>query len=156
MSLNMQSKNVTRHASAAALFLTFAGVLVAQTPGINSDSSASPELIALSTPHSTSTYSVPDAGRDTSTLATSPAPSAPCVNPARVMPGTPAGTTSASSTLAASNLNTIASVGEQSAKRNSFIGVQPGMMPLDIRMDPTSTQKYGAAPAMVQLRIGRN
>jgi hypothetical protein len=58
--------------------------------------------------------------------------------------------------MAASKLNTVASVREQSTKRNSLIGVQPGSMPLDIRMDPTSTQKYGAAPAMVQIRIGRN
>jgi hypothetical protein len=155
--MNMKQTSFTRQASAAALFLTFAGVLVAQTPGTDSDSLNSPELIALSIPRSMSTHSGPDAVPNEkvptpTSLATLPAPSTTSLtNSTRVMPGTPASTT-----LAASKLNTVASVREQSTKRNSVIGVQPGNMPLDIRMDPTSTQKYGAAPAMVQIRIGRN
>jgi hypothetical protein len=155
----MQHKNLSRHAGTAALFFTFAGVLLSQTPGTDSDSTTSPELIALSTPRSMSNYSVPDAGRDEksqnlTSLATSPSPNTSSLTnptkPARVMPGTPA-----DPTLLASKLNTTASVREQSTKRNSLIGVQPGSMPLDVRMDPTASQKYGAAPAMVEIRIGR-
>jgi hypothetical protein len=153
----MKHTSFTRRASSVALFLTFAGVLVAQTPGTDSDSTTSPELIALSIPRSMSTHSGPDAVIDEklqtpTSLATFPSPSTTAVpNPTRIMPGTPA-----NATMAASKLATVASVREQSTKRNSVIGVQPGTMPLDVRMDPTSTQKYGAAPAMVQIRIGRN
>jgi hypothetical protein len=157
MRMNMKHTNFTRQASTAALFLTFAGVLVAQTPSTDSDSMNAPELIALSIPRSMSTHSGPDAGpnekvQTPTSLATLPSPNTTSLtNPTRVMPGTPA-----NPTLAASKLNTVASVREQSTKRSSLIGVQPGTMPLDVRLDPTSTQKYGAAPAMVQIRIGRN
>jgi hypothetical protein len=162
MSMNMQSKSTTRQASTVALFLTFAGVLFAQTPGNQSDSVAPLELIALSTPHSSINTSVSDTHAPAS-LTNSPSSSTPSsitpslASPTRTMPGTLAGASApASATTGATSLNTIASAQEQSTKRSGFIGVQPGIMPLDIRMDPTSTQKYGAAPAMAQIRIGRN
>jgi hypothetical protein len=152
MSMNMESKSISRRVSTAALFLTFAGVLFAETPGTNADSTASLELAALPATHSASNNSVTDATHVPTSLTAAPSQSTPS---SRTMPGTPAGA-NASAIAAAANLNTIASVQEQSTKRSSYIGVQSGTMPLDIRMDPTSTQKYGAAPAMVQIRIGRN
>jgi hypothetical protein len=90
-----------------------------------------------------------DLGREEKTQSAS---TASLTKPARLAPGTPA-----DPTLVAPKLITIASVREQSQspKRNSFIGVEPGVMPLNIRMDPTASQKYGAAPAMVEIRIGR-
>lgn len=152
----MKHKSLTRHAGTAALFFTFVGVLLSQTPGTNSDSAVSPDLIALSTTHPMGNYPALDLSRDekpqnVTSLPVSPLSSTSSLTkPALLVPGTPA-----DPTLAAPKLITIASVRDQSTKRNSLIGVQPGMLPLDVRMDPTAAQKYGAAPATVQIRIGR-
>jgi hypothetical protein len=46
------------------------------------------------------------------------------------------------------------STGTRRAGRKSWISVGPGSLPLAITIQPDATQKYGAAPAILQVYFG--
>jgi hypothetical protein len=52
-------------------------------------------------------------------------------------------------------LNTIAWVPEKSSVHKGAIRVEPDVLPLNVRLDPTASEKFGAAPALVRLSFGR-
>ncbi len=139
----MRSKNLTRRAMYAALSFTFAGTLFSQTLEKNQQSGeATPNLMASITKFDISRYETPQEGVSKETVP----PIAGSLSKAD---------SSIDLMLTPPKFNTMASVQEKSPAHNSAIRVEPDVLPLNVRLDPTYLQRYGAAPAVMRLSFGR-
>ena len=119
----MRDKNFSRQ---AALFFTFAGMLLSQTPD------SAPQDVTV-TP--------------TARLSKVASPTKPTLATTGSRADHP---------LTAPKLNTMMAVQDQGAKHSSSFGIGPGELPLYVRLHPISaTEMYGAAPAVVRLRFGQ-
>jgi hypothetical protein len=155
MKMIMVPKCLTQRTITAALFLTFAGTLLSQNVGTSGQASTtSPNLIASA--------SIPPVGNS---LLSDLAPHQDLLGKETATPslGIPSATpTSQAFPLSATsfnripmpNLNTIASVQDTTKSHNGMISVGPDVLPLNARLDPNATQRYGAAPAVVQIHFG--
>jgi hypothetical protein len=151
-------KCLTQRTITAALFFTFAGTLLSQNVGSSEQSSTiSPNLIASASlpsswdgllSHSSRNATSQDLlGKETATPSIG-IPSATPTTQAFPLPAT------SSNRIPMPDPNTIASVQDTTKSHNSMISIGPGVLPLNARLDPNATQRYGVAPAVVQIHFG--
>jgi hypothetical protein len=154
----MVPKCLTQRTITAALFFTFAGTLLSQNVGSSEQSSTtSPNLIASASIPSVWNSLLSDParnapqqgllGKETATPSLG-IPSATPTTQAFPLPAT------SFNRMPMPNANTIASVQDTTKSHNSMISVGPDVLPLNARLDPNATQRYGAAPAVVQIHFG--
>ena len=142
MKMVMRSENLTRRAISAALFVTFAGTLFSQSLEQNQQSrEATPDLMASITKLDTVRYERPQEGMSKEAAA----PSVGSLTNTK---------TSVDRTLTPPKFNTSAWVQEKSPAHDSIVRVEPDVLPLDVRLDPTALPRYGAAPAVMRLTFG--
>ena len=143
----MRSKSLTRKALFAALFAAFAGTLFSQTVENKQQSAeAAPTLMASLTKLDTARYERPQVvvNKDTA------APSIGSLTTA----STALEQMLAPAKFSAPKFNAMG-VQEKGGERNSFVRVEPDLLPLSVRLDPTELASYGAAPAVVRVSFGR-
>jgi hypothetical protein len=139
----MKSMNLTHPAISAALFVTFAGVLFSQTAEKNHQSGeATQELMAANIRLDTVRYERPEEG-----MSKEASPSSPGTL------GIPK--TSVDPMLTLPKFNIVTWVPEKTPAHGSFVRVEPDVLPLNVRLDPTALTTYGAAPAVMRLSFGR-
>jgi hypothetical protein len=141
--MHMKSKSLTRQATYVVFSFTFAGALFSQSVEKNQQSTeATPILMASITKPDTPRYEKPE--KSVSQHTETP------------VAGSLLRTDTSVERMSFSpKLNTIAWVPEKSPSHNSPVRVEPDVLPLNVRLDPMVTEKYGAAPAVVRLSFGR-
>jgi hypothetical protein len=149
---------LTRKAITATLFFTFAGTLLSQTVASTEQSSTTaPNLIASASIPSSWNSLLSDSARN---AAPQGLLNKEAVTPSLITTTTPSVTkatfpltASSLDHISAPKLNTIASV-QDTKGHSSMVSVGPDVLPLSVRLDPNELQKYGAAPAVVQIHFG--